>query len=119
MNNLTQRPADHSHRYPCSGPANEEEKESFLKEIEMMKSVSSTSDELSRFVVNMLGCITRAEPLMLVVEYVKYGNLLNFLRNLRKRIEVSSNNHLVYTCLMHSYCRQPRMVTALQYHIPT
>ena len=77
-----------------SGMANEEEKESFLKEIEMMKSVSSTSDELSRFVVNMLGCITRAEPLMLVVEYVKYGNLLNFLRNLRKKIEVNNNDFI-------------------------
>ena len=55
----------------------------------MMKQVSSTADELSRFVVNMLGCITQVEPLTLVVEYVKYGNLLNFLRTLKKSIEVS------------------------------
>ena len=54
----------------------------------MMKQVFSTADELSQFVVNMLGCVTQVEPLMLVVEFVRHGNLLNFLRNLRKRIEV-------------------------------
>ena len=72
-----------------AGPADDKEQLAFLKEIEMMKQVSSTADELSRFVVNMLGCITQVEPLMLVVEYVKYGNLLNFLRTLKKSIEVS------------------------------
>ena len=47
-------------------------------------------DELSQFVVNMLGCVTQVEPLMLVVEFVRHGNLLNFLRNFRKRIEIIS-----------------------------
>ena len=59
----------------------------------MMKQVSNTTDELSRFVVNMLGCITQVEPLMLVVEYVKYGNLLNLLRTLKKSIGVTLSIH--------------------------
>lgn len=51
-----------------------------MKEIEMMKNVSGTNSNLRQFVVNMVGCITAQEPMMLVLEFVKHGNLLNYLR---------------------------------------
>ena len=37
------------------------------------------------------GCITQVESLMLVVEFVRHGNLLNYFRNW---IEVFNNNYL-------------------------
>ena len=64
-----------------TGHADQHEKSNFLKEIEMMKKVSGSEDELSKFVVNMVGCVTSKEPMMLVLEYMKYGNLLEYLRH--------------------------------------
>ena len=52
----------------------------------MMKQVSDTDDELSRFVVNMLGCVTGREPLLLVLEYIRHGDLLSYLRSMRKQV---------------------------------
>ena len=61
------------------------EKSNFLKEIEMMKSVSKVENELSKFVVNMLGCVIAKEPMILVLEYMEYGNLLDYLRSTRMK----------------------------------
>jgi len=66
-------------------------KANFLKEIEMMKKVSGTGNELSKFVVNMVGCCTMQEPLLLVLEYIKHGDLLIYLRSMRQKGNV---NHL-------------------------
>ena len=52
----------------------------------MMKMVSSEDNELSKFVVNMLGCMTHKEPMILVLEYMKYGNLLDYLRHMRPKV---------------------------------
>lgn len=62
------------------------EKSNFLKEIEMMKTVSSEDNELSKFVVNMLGCMTLREPMILVLEFMKYGNLLDYIRVIQARV---------------------------------
>ena len=53
----------------------------------MMKKVSNTDDQLSLFVVNMLGCCTTEEPLLLVLEFIKYGNLLDYLRETKKGLK--------------------------------
>ena len=74
-----------------TGTADAKEKSDFMKEIEMMKKVSKTDDELSLFVVNMLGCCTTEEPLLLVLEFIKYGNLLDYLRATKKALKVSSD----------------------------
>ena len=37
-------------------------------------------------VVTMLGCCTLYPPLCLLVEYVPHGDLLHYLRNLRKTV---------------------------------
>ena len=40
----------------------------------------------SPHVVGMLGCVTLQEPLCLVTEFVKYGDLLSYLRTNRKLV---------------------------------
>ena len=51
----------------------------------MMKKVSGNDNDLSKFVVNMIGCVTTKEPMLLILEYMKYGNLLSYLRYLRDK----------------------------------
>jgi serine/threonine protein kinase len=62
-----------------SGP----DKANFLREIEMMKTVSGSRHDHQRFVVNMLGCVITQEPMMLVLEYATHGDLLSYLRDSR------------------------------------
>ena len=71
------------------------EKESFLKEIENMKKVSEADSELGRFVVNMVGCVTIQEPLLLVLECNHYGDLLTYLRENRRKSEVVINEWFI------------------------
>lgn len=56
----------------------------------MMKGVSKVDNELSNFVVNMLGCVTTKEPMILVLEFMECGNLLDYLRVTRKKVKVGS-----------------------------
>lgn len=60
--------------------ASSDMKHDFLQEITMMKKVASGKNP---YVVNMVGCCTRQEPLALVLEYVPNGNLLDYLREMR------------------------------------
>ena len=62
------------------------EKANFLKEIEMMKQVSSGENALRQFVVNMMGCVTISEPMLLVLEFVSHGDLQSYLRAIRKKV---------------------------------
>ncbi len=57
-----------------------------IEQIDMMKMVSSNENELSKFVVNMMGCVTSKELMLLILEYLKYGNLLDFLRAMRAKV---------------------------------
>ena len=57
------------------------ERRDFLSEIDTMKKVTEGH---SPHVVGMLGCVTLQEPLCLVTEFVKYGDLLSYLRSSRK-----------------------------------
>ena len=87
--------------------ANSSIKANFLKEIEMMKKVSGTGNELSKFVVNMVGCCTMQEPLLLVLEYIKHGDLLTYLRSRRQKGNV---NHLYQFLCMHTMTLFPNCV---------
>ncbi|XP_068740133.1 platelet-derived growth factor receptor alpha-like [Montipora capricornis] len=60
----------------------EEARNQFLEEIELMKAIGS-----HRNIVSMLGCCVNSDPIFLVLEYVSYGDLLHWLRN--KRIQKS------------------------------
>jgi serine/threonine protein kinase len=62
----------------------EEEKEGFLKEIKTMKLVTTTD---CPHVVKMVGCCTLQEPYALILEYMRYGDLLEFLRYTRDRLK--------------------------------
>ena len=55
----------------------------FLQEIELMKKISEGNNP---HVVNMIGCVTRQEPLCLITEFVKHGDLLGYLRANRKAV---------------------------------
>ena len=59
----------------------------FLREIAIMKQIS-----IGRcpFVVHMVGCSTTQEPICLVLEFVTHGDLLTYLRTIRKKAKVSS-----------------------------
>ncbi len=59
----------------------EEAKNQFLDEIELMKAIGSHNN-----VLRMLGCWVSSDPIFLVLEYIPYGDLLHWLRN--KRIQV-------------------------------
>ncbi|CAH3120643.1 unnamed protein product [Porites lobata] len=65
--------------------ANEDEEEDFKMEINFMKTIGRHEN-----VVTMLGCCTLYPPLCLVVEYVPHGDLLHYLRNLRKTFEMQN-----------------------------
>ena len=68
------------------------EKANFLKEIEMMKKVSGSNHDHQMFVVNMLGCVTIQEPMMLVLEYASHGDLLTYLRQSRGEVRRALHN---------------------------
>ena len=54
----------------------------------------------SPHVVNMVGCVTIQEPIMLLTAFVKHGDLLHYLEYIRKH--VSPMNH--YQVSMYIYC---------------
>ena len=58
-----------------------EEKEDFLEEMYLMKKLESNAH-----VIGMLGCCTKGTPQCIVLEYMKYGDLLHFLRDKRKKV---------------------------------
>ena len=41
------------------------------------------------YVVNMVGCCTLQEPLALVLEYIPNGDLLTYLKTIRKLVSIS------------------------------
>jgi hypothetical protein len=57
----------------------------FFKEIDMMKKISSGS---CPYIVNMIGCSTHEEPIALVLEYAPNGDLLKYLRTMRKLVSL-------------------------------
>ena len=63
--------------------AGEEEKRQFLQEIDLMKDVGSHPNILSIF-----GFWVRSEPIMLIMEYVPHGDLLQWLRNKRQQVKL-------------------------------
>ena len=61
------------------------ERKDFLSEIEMMKKVAEGQNP---HVVGFLGCVTIQEPLCLITEFVQYGDLLSFLRSIRRQVVI-------------------------------
>ena len=63
--------------------ANAALKSDFLKEIATMKKITMGN---CPYFVNMVGCCTSQEPLALVLEYIQNGDLLTYLRTIRKLV---------------------------------
>ena len=63
--------------------ATRKERSDFLTEIEMMKKIS---EGYNNHIVNLVGCVTIQEPLCLITEFVPHGDLLDYLRNQRKKV---------------------------------
>ncbi|KAL9958180.1 hypothetical protein ACROYT_G035157 [Oculina patagonica] len=58
--------------------ANESERKDLLSELEVMKKLKPHSH-----VITLLGCVTESDPLLVIIEYVPYGDLLGYLRKSR------------------------------------
>ena len=69
--------------FPFSESAGEEGRSQLLQEIEFMKQIGS-----HRNVLSMLGYWVKSEPIMLILEYVPHGDLLQWLRNRRQQVEL-------------------------------
>jgi len=69
--------------------ASKEQKEEFLLEIEQMKLLGTHKN-----VVSLVGCCTLQERKFLVIEYVPFGDLLQWLRRKRQLVtkDVSQRN---------------------------
>ena len=67
--------------------ASNKERKDFWVEIDMMKKIS---EGYCNNIVNMVGCVTLQEPLCLITEFVPHGDLLDYLRNQRKKVCVFS-----------------------------
>ena len=72
------------------------EKMDFLQEIETMKCVAKGNNP---HVVNMIGCVTIQEPLCLITEFVKHGDLLSYLQSIRKMVRM----HVCVCMYMHEH----------------
>ena len=57
------------------------ERQDFLSEIEMMKKVAEGQNP---HVVSLVGCVTIQEPLCLITEFIRYGDLLSYLKTNRR-----------------------------------
>ena len=71
--------------------ATRKERSDFLTEIEMMKKIS---EGYNNHIVNLVGCVTIQEPLCLITEFVPHGDLLDYLRNQRKKVNCNNCVHV-------------------------
>ncbi|RMX40395.1 hypothetical protein pdam_00023999, partial [Pocillopora damicornis] len=58
--------------------ASESERKDLLSELELMKQLKP-----HHYVIKLLGCVTKSEPLFVLIEYVPFGDLLGYLRKSR------------------------------------
>lgn len=58
--------------------ATDENRQDLLAELNMMKKL-----EPHQNVIQLLGCVTKSDPVMVITEYVPYGDLLGYLRKSR------------------------------------
>ena len=68
-----------------AGTATCESKASFLEEIELMKKVSTTSNN---HIVQLIGYILLEEPMAMVMEYVPFGDLHSNLIKWKEQVQL-------------------------------
>ena len=70
-----------------------EERRQFIREIELMKEVGT-----HRNILSMLGFWTQSPPIMLIMEYVPNGDLLQWLRKRRQQVSVLYRTVPISSC---------------------
>ena len=73
----------------CLDDASEDQKEEFLHEIEQMKLLGAHQN-----IVSLVGCCTLQEHKFLVIEYVPFGDLLQWLRRRRQSVRCFPKKYL-------------------------
>ena len=76
------------------GTASASERADFLQEINTMKNIAKGRNP---HVVNMVGCVTIEEPLYLIMEFVKHGDLLSYLKSIRNAVSILNNDTVTVT----------------------
>ena len=82
-----------------SGSSRDHERKLFMDEIKVMKRVS---DGGNPHVLKMLGCVTTTNPMMLVLQFVPHGSLMNYLRAMRTGDDVRNNITIHLTPIQHA-----------------
>lgn len=70
-----------------------------MNEIKMMKRVAEGGNP---HVVSLIGCVTRDDPLCLVIEYLKYGDLKSYLHSIKEQVKTYIMDFIRCTILYHS-----------------
>ena len=73
----------------CLDDPSEDQKEEFLHEIEQMKLLGAHQN-----IVSLVGCCTLQEHKFLVIEYVPFGDLLQWLRRRRRLVRRFPKDYL-------------------------
>lgn len=89
------------------------DKKDFLSEIEMMKKVCENH---CPNVVAMLGCVTTKEPLCLVTEFITHGDLLTYLRTIRKMVRKLQSFQSYATVYIQVMCSGKKLVARDLYY---
>ena len=58
----------------------------------MMKRVAKGGNP---HVVSLIGCVTVVEPLCLVIEYLKYGDLLSYLHTIKQEVTIKAQSIII------------------------
>ena len=83
----------------CLDDSSEEQKEEFLQEIEQMKLLGAHQN-----IVSLVGCCTLQERKFLVIEYVPFGDLLQWLRSRRRSVRPLPKEYLNNLMLPQVFC---------------
>ena len=83
----------------CLDDPSKEQKEEFLQEIEQMKLLGAHQN-----IVSLVGCCTLQEHKFLVIEYVPFGDLLQWLRRRRRSVRRFPKEYLINLMLPQVFC---------------
>ena len=83
----------------CLDDPSEEQKEEFLQEIEQMKLLGAHQN-----IVSLVGCCTLQKRKFLVIEYVPFGDLLQWLRSRRRSVRPLPKEYLNNLMLPQVFC---------------
>ena len=89
----------------CLDDPSEDQKEAFLHEIEQMKLLGAHPN-----IVSLVGCCTLQEHKFLVIEYVPFGDLLQWLRRRRRSVRRFPKEYLNNLILPNSVLKDSGVV---------